>query len=353
MQSPPDEALREILRSGIAAPSAENRHWLRFEPAAGGVTLVATDVALWSAEPHREALARISHGAVVENMSLRAAALGYRQATQWGPQPGRADIVAECRMDGGRAVSDPLAGAIEQRRTNRRFYRRQPLAPAVLERIAASAGAVPPARIVWLDDAASRATALRAIRIAETERFRREGLHRELFGAIRFDIGWRRSVEEGLAPGSLEVEPPARPLFAALRRWPLMRACTRIGLHHMLGLRAGELPCRLAPHLGILLCDADTPQGGAITAGRALQRAWLAATVEGVAFQPMAAAVALQRQRPGGEWVSAEVHARLTELLRALAAGRAESAWMLFRVGNAAAPSVAAGRPPLERYFAA
>jgi hypothetical protein len=353
MPCPPDEALHDILRSGIAAPSADNRHRIRFGLTEDSVSVIATDVAEWSAQPHRETLAHISHGAVVENMSLRAAARGFPLAVRWAPDPARPEIVARCAWDTASRAAEPLLdAAIEGRRTNRRFYRRQRLGPDVLDHIAAAAGAVPRARLRWLDDAPLRRTALHAIRLAETERFRRESLHRELFDAIRFDAGWRRSVDEGLPPGSLEVEPPMRGLFAALRRWPLMRALNTIGVHRLLGLRAGDLPCRLAPHLGIVECDDPSRTLAAAAAGRALERAWLAATAEGVALQPFAAAMALLRQPAGGMWVSAQAQARLRTDLAGLTGGRPDSAWIFVRVGLARSPSVASGRPPLERFLA-
>jgi hypothetical protein len=353
MPCPPDEALHDILRCGIAAPSADNRHRLRFVIMEDGVSVIATDVAEWSAQPHRESLAHISHGALLENMSLRAAARGFPLTVRCAPDPARPEIVARCAWATASAPAEPLLdAAIERRRTNRRFYRRQRLGPDVLEDIAVAAGAVPHARLRWLDDAPWRRAALHAIRLAETERFRRESLHRELFDAIRFDAGWRRSVDEGLAPGSLEVEPPMRALFAALRRWPLMRALNTLGVHHLLGLRAGDLPCRLAPHLGIVECDAASHTLPAIAAGRALERAWLAATAAGVALQPFAAAMALLRQPAGGAWVSAQAQARLRTDLASLTGGRPDSAWIFVRVGLAAPPSVAAGRPPLDRFLA-
>ena len=348
---PPPAALRRILSSGIAAPSAENRHFLRFEPARGGVDLVSTDVSSWPRQPHRRPLALLSYGAVIENMTLRAAACGYAQDTRWLPDPSRPELVVACRWSSAAAASaDPLDDAIERRHTNRRFFRAEAVARAVRDRIAAAAADVPGARLLWLDEADARATALQAIRMAETERFRRECLHRELFEAVRFELGWTRSADEGLPPGALEVEPPMRALFAALRRWPLMRAGTRIGLHRALGLRAGYLPCRLAPHLGLVLCDDPEVALRPMGAGRALERAWLAATAEGIAFQPMAAALALMHQRPGDGWVSAQVQERLRDRLQRLTAGRAECAWMFLRIGHAQAPSVVTGRPALERF---
>jgi hypothetical protein len=348
---PASQRLRDILRSGIQAPSAENRHYLQFEMGRDRVKLLSTDTATWSNQPHRRMLALLSYGAVVENMTLRAAQLGEAQTTQWLPDRAQAALIAECRWTPVQSLEDSLAQAIAQRHTNRRFYRRTPVASASLQRMSAAATAVPGAELVWLDEPAARATALQAVRIAETERFRRPALHQELFSAVDFSLGWRRSSTEGLPPGTLEVEPPMRPGFAALGRWPVMRVASRLGLHHMLGLRAAYMPCRLAPHLALLRCDGDDAQLAALGAGRALQRTWLAATAEGLAFQPMAAATALARQNAGNGWVSSGAQRDIVERLERLTDGRPTSAFMFLRVGHASPPSLVTGRRDVDDYL--
>lgn len=349
---PSADRLRAILQAGIRAPSAENRHWLRFEVGDTGVDLVATDTAVWAEQPHRRWLDLLAHGAVVENMSLRAATCALAQRTHWFPQAERPDLVARCRWIPSGVPLDPLADAIVKRHTNRRFYRRQPVDAAPRLAMADAVAVIPGARLQWLDDAPLRAAALHAIRIAETERFRRPALHAELFAAVRFELGWSASTEEGLPPGALEVEPPMRLPFAALRRWSLMRAASAAGVHHVLGLRAAWLPCRLAPHLALVCCDVDDESLRAVHAGRALQRAWLCATAAGLAFQPMAAATALVRQQAGSAWSSAATQSRLQGCLDQLTGGQAGHAEMLFRIGHAQPPTVVTSRPSLERFMA-
>lgn len=344
------DRLKAILAAGIRAPSAENRHFLRFDLRDNHLQLVSTDTPTWAAQPHRRMLALVACGAVVENMSLQSGTFGLTQVTQWFPDPSRIELVAECRWQPTARHPDDLSAAIDKRLTNRHFYARQPVDPAALQHMADAVGSVPRASLLWLAGA-SRAVALRAIRIAETERFRREALHEELFSAVRFDLGWKETADQGLPPGALAVEPPMRPLFRALRHWPLMHALTRLGTHHMLGLRAADLPCRLAPAMGLLLHDASDPAMAAVDAGRALERAWLAASSRGLAFQPLAAAPVLARQRPGDGWVSASAHKRIVEALDLLTAGRPMSAFMFFRTGHAREPQVVTARPPIERFF--
>ena len=349
---PPLVKLRAMLHAGLQAPSAENQHFLRFELGTDDVRLVSTDTSTWNALPHRRVLALIAYGAVVENISLRAGRLGLVQHTRCFPDPKRPDVIVQMHWEPSPGQGDALADGIDQRHTNRRFYRREPAAPAALQRLADAAAGASGTCLRWLAAPADRSLALRTMRLAESERFCRKALHEELFSAIRFDAGWKRSTDQGLPPGALEIEPPSRAAFAALRHWPLMRGCAALGMHHVLGLRAADLPCRFAPHIGIVCCRADDAPRAAFEAGRALQRAWLAATLEGLAFQPMAAAVALAHQRPGNGWVSAAAQQRIRDGLVQLAGGRNDLPFMLFRLGRAVAPTVATQRPPLDRFIA-
>jgi nitroreductase len=348
----PPERLRQILAAGIRAPSAENLHFLRFEPGAGTLTLVATDAASWTSLPHRKWLALMSYGAVVENMALRAGTFGYAQDVRWQPDPERPERIAELCWVTTSAPADPLAQVIDARHTNRRFYRRARLEPAVLQALGAATQSVAQTRLVWCDSPELRSIALRVLRLAETERFRRRELHAELFSAVRFDKGWRATAQEGLPPGALQVEAPMRPPFAALRHWPVMRAATWAGMHLSLGLRAAYLPCALAPHIGVVLAEGDTADARDLRAGRAFQRVWLAATAAGLALQPFAAPIALSRQKPGFGWVDAGLQERLQSLLGVLVGASGGHPSMFFRLGRAQAPQTVTDRLPVEHYLA-
>jgi hypothetical protein len=259
--------------------------------------------------------------------------------------------VADLRWTDAVAQPDPLAQAIAQRHTNRRFYRRTALSAQTLADLSAAAAAAPGAQVRWLDGGDDRRLALRALRIAETERFRRRALHQELFGAVRFDIGWQRSADDGLPPAALQIERPMRGMFSLLRHWPLMRVANTLGAHHLLGLRAAYLPCALAPHLGLILAGAPSEALAAVLAGRSFQRLWLAATAAGLALQPMAAATALVRQAAGAGWVGAAPKAELARLLQRLGPDAALQPFLFFRLGHAPAPTAVSTRRPLARYI--
>ncbi len=358
-----DTELREVLQAGILAPSADNHHRVRFARGEGGtLEIIATGIAGWDEQPHRQLLDLLASGAIVENIALRSLEFGRALQVQWFPDPRRRELTARLHWVAAREPRDALAQAIASRQTHRGFYRRVPLPPSGLERMRAASASIPGAALVWLDTAASRTAALRAIRLAEGERFKRRELHAELFGAIRFDVGWTDSAEDGLPPATLAVEPPLRAAFTQLRRWPLMRALNWVGASQALALRSAYLPAMLAPHLGVITSlshPTDRPQreeGGDdfrrhdVQAGRAMQRAWLAACAEGFAFQPFAAPTALVRQRSGAGWVDAEGQIRLAKIVGGTVPAQTRAA-IFFRVGSARPMPCATERPPLAQFL--
>ncbi len=353
---PQEEVLHQILTAGIQAPSAENIHYFWLEVGERTVTLHATGYATWIKRPDLKMLALMSYGAVVENITLKAHALGFATHETWRFDSSR---VVELSWQPATQTLDPLERAIETRHTNRRFYQRTPVAIDILEKISVAVNSVPGARVHWLSSRPQRRLALNLMRIAETERFRRKGLHHEMFNAIRFERGWDGTVTEGLPPAALQVEVPMRRPFAWLRHWSLMRVANMIGSHLALGLRSGYLPCALAPHIGLLLLNGANKDATHVQAGRALQRFWLATEHYGLAFQPMAAATVLVQQISAPDWVSANTQNRLNNRLQALGAElgvafgvKAPPArpTMFFRLGRAPEPTAVAGRRALQ-YF--
>lgn len=345
-----EATFRALIAAGVAAPSADNRHVLRFEPRENALRLFVDAAAIANLPRHRASFHEMSFGAVIENIDIAAAAQGFAVTIvpddTWRTR-GNVATLHFSPLPVTRA--EPLADVIAVRHTNRRLYSKRRLRDSLLDELAAGAAAHSGASVRWLDDASSRRAALALIRLAEAERFRRRELHAELFSSIRFDVGWKRSADEGLAPGSLEIEPFLRGAFRLLRQWPVQRAVNAAGAAALLGVRAGWLPARSAPHLGLLVVDSHCSRPW-LTAGRALQRFWLIAAKNGVAVQPMAAAIALVEQEPASGWVRPRLQARLAQGLGALTGGRIAA--MLLRAGYARSPSVVAGRKPVAAYRA-
>ena len=280
-----------ILHAGIAAPSADNSQPWRFAWSGDDLDLRIDDERSGQVSDTRFVLSDLAAGACLENMIVRGQSMGYSAEPQVFPQQEDELWVARVhwRRDPACDASEPLAAAIDDRHTDRRFPWRGPITPDVQTRLDAQAERFPGLRLWWPRTSHERSAALNVIRQAETLRFRSATLHAELFSSIRFSAGWHGTCEEGLAPATLAVEAPMRPIFQTMRRPALMTILNRLGAASILGLRSAWLPIRLSPGLCLMVIPSRT-RSDVLAGGRALERVWLQATLEGLSLQPYAAA---------------------------------------------------------------
>lgn len=341
-----------VLRAGIAAPSADNSQPWRFAWRGDDLDLRIDADRSGRVSDTRYVLSDLAAGACLENMVIRARSLGYVAELQSFPQRDDELWVARIhwRHDSASGHSEPLAAAIERRHTDRRFPWRGPITPDTQARLDAQARLIPGQRLWWPRISRERKAALRAIRQAETLRFRSPTLHAELFSSIRFSVGWRTACEEGLAPAALAVEPPMRPVFQAMRRPAVMSMLNRLGAASMLGWRSAWLPIRLSPGLCLLVIPS-TARSDVLAGGRALQRVWLQATLDGLSLQPYAAAGVLSL---GFASIEPDFQRPLSRLKSALSNLSAPGHGLVFlRLGRArSAPRGRSGRRSLASFGA-
>jgi hypothetical protein len=337
-----------ILQSAILSPSADNHHRIRFQVDGDTIHIRYTEKLL-PYGGYKRVLALLSLGAVVENLSIAASRFSLDAQTTLLPDPTRPGLSIQICLHPTQAAIDPLWQSIPLRHTNRQVRFRGPkLTNIERSELTTAISAYPSSQLIWLDDPAQRKQALWLMRRAETERYRNQILHEEFFSAIRFDVGWHATCAEGLPPGALGVEPPLRPLFKVLRHWSAMRWANLFGADHIFGFRVCDLPCRLAPHLG-LLSVTNTDNQSVFDTGRAFQRLWLALTKQGRVLQPMPASVLYALEGVQTENIS-------VKLQKSLAQGWKSSLGthiplMLFRIGFATPGAIMAGRPQLKSFL--
>lgn len=343
------EQLNFILESAILAPSADNRHRIRFQIADNSIWVRYTESELPPQGGYKRVLALLSLGAMSENIAVAASRFGIQAETVLFPDPTQPDWIMQIRLQPDKALIDPLWQVIPLRHTNRQIRFRGPkMTASECSELDMAAHIYPACQLVWLDQPAQRKQALRLMRRAETERFHNRILHEELFSAIRFDVGWHATCQEGLPPGALGVESPLRAFFTLLRHWPIMRLANLLGAHHMLGLRSCDLPCRLAPHLGLLTVKTADSQS-VFYAGRSFQRLWLTATSQGRVLQPMPASALYALDGVRAEGIPAALQHNLAEGWKASLDGAIPL--MLFRMGVAKPSSIVTGRPQPEIFL--
>ncbi|HJP99400.1 MAG TPA: hypothetical protein VJ862_12630 [Rhodanobacteraceae bacterium] len=339
-----------ILRAGIAAPSADNSQPWRFAWNGDDLDLRIDADRSGRVSDTRYVLSDLAAGACLENMIIRARSLGYAEDPQIFPRDDDQLWIARVRWrrDSGSGQTEPLAGAIEQRHTDRGFPWRGPITIEAEARLGAQAERIPGQRLWWARTPRERKVALRLIRQAEALRFRSPTLHAELFSSIRFDVGWHAVSGEGLAPAALAVEPPMRPVFLAMRHPAVMTTFNRLGAASILGWRSAGLPIRLSPGLCLVVIPS-TARTDVLAGGRALQRVWLQATAEGLSVQPYAAPGVLSLGFVPVEPAFQQPLSRMASSLRELCA---QGHGLVFlRLGHAkSVPRGRSGRRPLASF---
>lgn len=362
MQTPaqtmmPEEIYRSLVGAGILAPSADNGQPWKFRRQDEGLALYLDPDQLGMFFDADLAATRISCGAVLENIRLRASQLGFDATVRINEGPMVAgQPVATVTLKPGTGQADPLAHALEIRATHRGLYHFHKQIPNdVLDRVAQSlVGKASGVSLAWVKDATARKTIIQTATGADLVRYTHPVIHRDFHHKLRF--GHQADVaRDGLAADTLGVERFLVPFLRLLAPWPLARFLNALGMHHFMAWRGCTLPMSTAPCLGVMWAETNTSQ---YDLGWALQRVWLAANQAGLAYQPLGALplLLLRMRYQGGEGLTMTQRQRLEELDRSWRSvvGVSEQGpmlLMLFRIGYPRQAATRSRRRPLDSFL--
>jgi hypothetical protein len=160
--------------------------------------------------------------------------------------------------------------------------------------------------------------------------------------AVRFDVRDRAEVTYGLSLRCMELSPPERVAFDALRRMPQERLAA-MGVFKQMGARARRL-MESASGVCMVTASGDAPLTD-VAVGRSMQRAWLALTRRGLVAQPMSAIPALDALPKPSEAVEAVLDWARTAFPNLERGARIA---VLMRFGWGPTPTARVGRLALE-----
>ncbi|MEJ7668045.1 MAG: molybdopterin biosynthesis protein MoeY [Casimicrobiaceae bacterium] len=346
--------IEQILDLARWAPSGDNTQPWRFEIRTDFEILVhgydtrravVYDLDGWASQ--------VSHGALLETLSLAATRFGYRARSSIASEDEVGHIVYRVTLEGDPTLIEaPLASAIRERVVQRRPMRPTPMS---IDQKRALECAVEPFSVVWLDSWRDRwrMAAIYArnahIRLTIPEAY---SVHKAV-------IAWNCTTSDDRLPAA---SLGADPLLLGVMRWA-MSSWERVSFFNRY-LGGTLLPRFVMDFLPGLLCSAHfalvapgKPQSAAdrVAAGRAVQRFWLAATQQNLQVQPaytplVFARYARERRRFTGvqraDATAREIARRLNDLL-----GTDEVAQTMFlgRIGPARAVKGRSLRLPLNR----
>lgn len=339
------EQLVRMIEAAILAPSAENTQPWRFKIDEDRL-LVGIDRSRTLASDVDDMLTLTGIGAAIENAVIAARGQGLEPHVAYAhgdtPLEGDFDAVAEIATAPAE-THDPLYPFLSKRCTTRRLTA-EPIAPEVLQRLAAAAAEFPEVRVDWLTSQAEIKPIAKLVGLGNRMRFEHEPFHREFYDNVRFTPEEVAATRDGLDVKTLQLPPGVAGILHALRKWPRMRAANWLGFSRAVARQAAaEVCCSSA--VGVLSVDAATPECF-LNGGRALERIWTATTAAGLGFHPTASLPVFlaYAQRTDGRKLPSQHRELAAEMLRRFRKRLPRLAdrpiQMVFRVG------VAGNAPP-------
>jgi len=344
------EKIREIIRAGTLAPSVDNCQPWRFAVSSDTITLYLDSGRAEFFGDYAYTASYVTMGTVIENMVLVAGRFGLQASISLFP--GGADAtIASITFNEGKFTDDPLADFMAKRCTNRRKFKKDPLAGSVskdLARIPADNGA----RLHLFEDRKTikRLTALAAD--VDGIIFDHRLLHANLFRWLRWDDTEISSTQDGMPVSTLELSGAERLFFRLLSSWRTQSFLNSFALNRAIG-KINSALLENSASLGMIIME-NSGDVDYLNGGRFFERVWLQATSLGLAFQPLGGLPFLLTRiiKGGSDGFSRRqydiLRAVYEELRRMMPLTEKNALIILFRLGYAGDPSGRTLRRPLE-----
>jgi len=339
--------LEELVENAVWAPSGDNFQPWHFvlDHEASEISLYVDEAKDRSPLNHGYHMSRIACGAAVETLIRVAGHAGWRAE----PKRPVGGALATLRFRRGEPVPMP-PHLIRARVSNRRRFDGRTLRESVLERLEKATPDSGGIRTVWIHGRERLAALAPIIGRAESIHWLDPGMRESFRNIVRFDRPAAERVAYGLPLAALELPAYKRVLLQVMLHSP-SRVVAWSGMLALARRHSRQLvESSSALCLGIA---GDYSPDTDIAVGRALQRAWLAMTVEAMAVQVMMATCGLNDvlhfrppcldvtyHRDRIQALQADFRAQVPELEPGLRPA------FLMRVGYAAPPSGRTGRLP-------
>jgi len=350
--------LLAIVKAASTAPSGGNRQPWRW---------LAKGERLWLCQDRTRAAALLDFqgtasymalGAAVESAVLAAHARGLSVRVSPFPKDAPAgDVVALLELGPAAPSSeshafDALAEQLYARCTNRRLGTRTPLGADRARALQRAAESVRGVRLALLESEAALTEIARVLGAGDRIRFLSKALHTEMIDEARWSKDDAERTRDGIDIDTLELGKKERAGLTLCKSWAAMQAIARFGGGEALE-RGVKRAIEASAAVGLLVVDGVTPRHF-FDGGRALQRLWLTSTRDGLSLQPLSALPYLFARllRGGGEELAPKQCQQLEvlrgEYERVLPVRREHGELLLFRLGEAPAPTTRALRRHVE-----
>ncbi len=282
-----DNKVEKIVQAAVRAPSGDNTQPWRLEVSDNGqrIDLYNAPERDPSYFNYRQLASYVAHGALIENLLIAAKSLGRATELTLFPSPADHQHIACFSFADAEPDIDPLYSAIFRRQTDRNRFKATPLSQGQISDLQTAVSPVAGTALTLITAKKQIRRLAWLLRLNDRLVFEHKAIHQFLFKQIRWNPEETESTQDGMPIETLGLNPMERLMFPAFKRWNTVRILNKLALSRIVGLK-GWVNCRNSSALGIVTVKENSPQGF-LNAGRAVQRVWLQATLDGLAFQPV------------------------------------------------------------------
>ncbi len=273
------ETIRKIIDAAIRAPSGENCQPWRFVFRDGIIFQYNIPERDRSPYNYRQYGSFVSHGAVIENITIAANAMGYEASPKLFPEGQESDCVASIAFlksdDAG--ASAALYPSIFSRASNRTKYDpRHSLSPEEKAALMDAARDRPAGgKLSLVDDPGMVKIIAGSLSYGDALLFMSRNVHDFLFSHIYWTSQSAHTHNSGFYVKELALTPPQEFIFKMLRSERIRALFSTIGFPKMAAKDNARLYERSSALGGIIISESDPEHY--VEAGRLLERVWLTA----------------------------------------------------------------------------
>ena len=354
---PEEDKLERILQAARQAPSAGNNQPWKWYRTGEGLFLFHDRIRSVTFGDFEDIASYIALGSAVENLELEA----YRQGVgvEVTPFPtSNKKLVAVVQFTGQKKKEhlyepEELVACINTRHTNRNLGKRVPLSEKSLLHLKSAVSSINGAQMLVKDSDSDLNELADIMSCAERLRMLHPEGHYEFYNKeVRWDDEHSRTTSDGIDISTLDVK-PSEVVGLKLVKDPRV---VQLLAEWQAGTGLETLARKAiasASAVGLILMPEFTHQNYFL-GGRAVERMWLAATIEDIAIQPMMAATLhfARLEHGNGEGLPDFIKEEFTilrqrfEKLIPEVTGKAEI--FLFRLSKAEKPKVMSYRLPMN-----
>jgi hypothetical protein len=281
----PERIIRAILTAGIQAPSGDNiQPWLFYID--GEKIHIAIDELIDQSYFNFHQLpSLLSSGALLENMCLASSSYGLKLIIENRGGESRSHI-ATISFELTDDAKDPLSDVIWERNTNRRLYFDKHIPSSIIKKLRDTALVFEGVKWHEVTNKESLKLLARAVYLVDILRSERKDLHEHFQKMLRFSEKSVYKKQDGLPLRNLKAGWDGEIFLRLTHPWKVTNILNFFGFSHLVANFAYK-EIISSSHC-VMLSAPSLESKQCIIVGQALERVWLEANHNDLAFQPMA-----------------------------------------------------------------